>query len=530
MIFDRSINYYFLTNPEDYELLYDSMLEAWSKGVYNQAFLMDPIFIDYEKPETYLVAYGVYAFAVRFMSGPWADLKTRVKTGLKVSETLRNLESIIEGVQDVDEAVWMALIDTGVVGSSYGKAWIQTPHLDMSHVKLAVEQGKKEGALVLSGEKYKEYMKYFYQNMVITGTVYLTKLGFCRGKYPWGSITVSRTPEMYARIPIYGSYRSFEELTKVEKVGTITLKDCTVISAYPPVYESIPDSSPLKEEMKQYLPKPENIKNIEQGMPEGNEREYFYIYKGWVLQNAIENKLYLCSEETILRDYGLRAFTFNNSKAVPKLEYKQTLQEINKGLYDMANILGIPEQSIGKGHLALTVQKDYGRSSALAYYSSNCTEIVLYQNKGYGSFAHEWFHYLDNMMNREAFAKKGVYYTYASIAKAKQVLKRINPEEYELASNFFTSITKDDSNKSLVFYRESGKSGRPTYHKDPTEVLARVGSKVVMLKMKREGIQDSICFDNVGESYPHVPQGEEVKYLEPKIDWLIGRAKELGVV
>lgn len=532
MILNKDKNYYFLTNPYDYELLAKSLDKVESNLLDVDSILIYPLFCDYENPEYYKIAFAVYRLAGFYIKDMNRGIDM-IRLGLKTSEVLRNLESEVPNPENLEEATWKAITLTGIAGSSYGKMWFITDKLTKSQFREHMEGGWRSAEDIES--VYSEYINYFYKLAHISGTQYLTKLGFCDRERGWGIITVSNMPYDYRRkFSVYDSFRKFENLTKEEQEGAIPVSEEYLCVVYQPVFEIIPEDNPLKEEMRNYLPRPQNIELMRQGIPKGKEKAYFEIYKSWVMENAWENKFYLCSNETITRDYGLMKLTLPPKEKMTELEYKRAMQEINKGLYDMAEALGIPETSIGKGILKLKVEIVDMGSNTLAYYNPRTTEIVLHHKIGVGSFAHEWFHYLDNRLAKKAFTpeigSRIHFYTYSTKKNPKMLVMARMPEEGEEAVEFFRSITKDEKNHSLVYYRESGKTGSPTYHKDPTEILARVGSRIVRLKMNRQGIMESLCFDVGQDCFPHIPQNEEADYLEPKIDWLIEMAKELGAV
>lgn len=532
MILNKDKNYYFLTNPYDYELLAKSLDKVESNLLDVDSILIYPLFCDYENPEYYKIAFAVYRLARLYIKSMDSGIEM-IRLGLKTSEVLRFLESEVPNPENLEEATWKAITLTGMAGSSYGNLWFITDRLSKSQFREHMEKGWELAEHIES--LYNDYMGYFYKSAHVEGIQYLTKLGFCDTEKKWGRITVSNMPMDYKeKFFVLDSYRNFEDMTREEKEGAIPVSDENLCIVYQPVFDIIPDDNPLKEEMRCYLPRPENIDVMRKGIPKGNEKAYFDIYKGWVMENAWENKFYLCSDETITRDYGLMKLKLPPKERMTEMEYKRTMQEINKGLYDMAQVLGIPEKSIGNGILKLKVEIVNNSNVVLAYYNPNTTEIVLHHKIGVGSFAHEWFHYLDNRLAKKAFTPeigcRVHFYTYSTKKFPNRLLMSRIPEEGEEAVEFFRSITKDEKNHSLVYYRESGKTGSPTYHKDPTEVLARVGSRIVRLKMNRKGITSSLCFDVGQDCFPHIPQNEEADYLEPKIEWLIEKAKEVGAV
>lgn len=92
----------------------------------------------------------------------------------------------------------------------------------------------------------------------------------------------------------------------------------------------------------------------------------------------------------------LRAVQWGNS--VTDEERKHHLEKSSEALKDLADVLGLPDKMISfNGRLALAIGAR-GKGTALAHYESQKMIINLTRKSGVGSLAHEWGHFLDNIL------------------------------------------------------------------------------------------------------------------------------------
>ncbi|CAG36720.1 LPD5 domain-containing protein [Desulfotalea psychrophila] len=104
-------------------------------------------------------------------------------------------------------------------------------------------------------------------------------------------------------------------------------------------------------------------------------------------------------------------------------ERQMALNNAFDGLYDLANLLGIPPRAIslnGELSLAFGARGSGGKNAAMAHYEPGKVVINLTRKSGAGSLAHEWWHALDNHFGaRDAGAERGGYYMTAEVFAGK---------------------------------------------------------------------------------------------------------------
>ncbi len=93
---------------------------------------------------------------------------------------------------------------------------------------------------------------------------------------------------------------------------------------------------------------------------------------------------------------GMRGLQWGNS--VSDEERQHHLQKAAESFADLTDVLGLPaEMASFGGKLALAIGAR-GKGTALAHYEPSDKVINLTRNKGVGSLAHEWGHFLDEML------------------------------------------------------------------------------------------------------------------------------------
>lgn len=94
---------------------------------------------------------------------------------------------------------------------------------------------------------------------------------------------------------------------------------------------------------------------------------------------------------------------------IPDTEYEHHLRHAEMALYDLADVIGAtPKQMSLNGRLgmAFAARGRGGKRAAAAHYESGTKAINLTRFAGAGTLAHEWGHFLDNIM-AEVYGEKG---------------------------------------------------------------------------------------------------------------------------
>lgn len=94
--------------------------------------------------------------------------------------------------------------------------------------------------------------------------------------------------------------------------------------------------------------------------------------------------------------FGFKACEFGNY--LSQNDRQEAINLAYDGCAALAKMINIPDRMVGFDGLMALANGSRGSTSALAHYESDFRVINLTKKKGFGSFAHEWFHALDNAM------------------------------------------------------------------------------------------------------------------------------------
>ncbi len=111
--------------------------------------------------------------------------------------------------------------------------------------------------------------------------------------------------------------------------------------------------------------------------------------------------------EEYLKTFGIRAVEYGNYVAEDKESGDYHTRRCAEALSDLADILEIEDRQISfNGRLALAFGAR-GSGTASAHYEPVKTVINMTKFRGGGSLAHEWFHFIDNILYEVENEKKG---------------------------------------------------------------------------------------------------------------------------
>ena len=256
------------------------------------------------------------------------------------------------------------------------------------------------------------------------------------------------------------------------------------------------------------------------------------------------------TEKELLETFSLRAIEFGNY--VTQEERQIILNNAYDSFMDMCDVLGLDEKAIGfDGRLAIGFGSR-GKGRAKAHYEPDRAVINLTKTQGAGSFAHEWFHALDNHLmaaytdtdittsmasskfkqymeehpGTQDVGKGGIFDTLSMLENTKHVLmfkdfehtisneterqgswrassfieyentiasKRIRKEREINKMRVFMVETSKIIGERTDFYKsaqtlDEGRSGKKRYFSKPEEMLARAFEIYVFDKLKKAGI------------------------------------------
>lgn len=170
---------------------------------------------------------------------------------------------------------------------------------------------------------------------------------------------------------------------------------------------------------------------------------------------------------------NVRAVQFGNSVTDDEREYH--LKHVVEAFKDMAEVLGMDEKDVTiKGRLALAIGAR-GKSHAMAHYEPLSTIINLTRASGIGCLAHEWGHFLDDIMARQAknstnfdgWATDGGVKNMVDVSKLadeeKQKILNATPTGSEIVA---TIISKKGLPETHKYIYKPERIGYPFYRPD----------------------------------------------------------------
>lgn len=171
-------------------------------------------------------------------------------------------------------------------------------------------------------------------------------------------------------------------------------------------------------------------------------------------------------EKGLLTNFGLRGVQFGTS--VSDKDRKFHVDAANTAFADLADVLQMDPNDVSfKGRLALAIGAR-GSGVAMAHYEPDLAVINLTKFSGAGSLAHEWGHFLDNILARTS-KPTSAKTDYATTSKRSE-LAYYDPE----VSGALQELT------NALFYRtweDFDVSGRPAAERLKWLQLARRGGK-----------------------------------------------------
>jgi len=184
-------------------------------------------------------------------------------------------------------------------------------------------------------------------------------------------------------------------------------------------------------------------------------------------------------------DFQFKAIQYGNS--VPDDERQYHTKWALESMSDLAEITGIPvEQITARGKLAIAFGAR-GRSGAAAHYEPGMKIINLTRANGYGSLAHEWAHFMDNILSPDM--------SEHITLNPKTVQKEVNSSTIKVGS-----IYKHETRKGKKYITE-----RYYYDgKDSRYPFAKLSSG-----------QNEPDENSVHSNFYKFNKGESIKVLEP---------------
>ena len=225
------------------------------------------------------------------------------------------------------------------------------------------------------------------------------------------------------------------------------------------------------------------------------------------------------TSDEYLKAFGFRGVEFGNW--VPQAERQMYLNKSYDAIMDICSILGISPKAFSLGGKLAIAFGARGHSKAMAHYESSKQVINLTRMKGVGSFAHEWFHAIDNYLARENSGNTMEFVTEKHPTKRQEL--------YDAFNEFVSKMN------TLDYTRRSRRAG--DYWGSVIERAARMfesymytelGAKDIsspLLVDSHSVLSDEYLLDSDISSYP-IPTAEETRQIKPYLDKIFATIQE----
>ena len=225
------------------------------------------------------------------------------------------------------------------------------------------------------------------------------------------------------------------------------------------------------------------------------------------------------TSDEYLKAFGFRGVEFGNW--VPQAERQMYLNKSYDAIMDICSILGISPKAFSLGGKLAIAFGARGHSKAMAHYESSKQVINLTRMKGVGSFAHEWFHAIDNYFARENSGNTMEFVTEKHPTKRQEL--------YDAFNEFVSKMN------TLDYTRRSRRAG--DYWGSVIERAARMFESYIYTELGAKDISSPLLVDSHSvlsdeylvdsdiSSYP-IPTAEETRQIKPYLDKIFATIQE----
>lgn len=198
--------------------------------------------------------------------------------------------------------------------------------------------------------------------------------------------------------------------------------------------------------------------------------------------------------------FGFRGVQFGNYVEGPRRQ--SDLNRAYDSLMDMADVLKVPAKALslnGRLGLAFGARGKGGKNTAAAHYEPGQVAINLTKGHGAGSFAHEWFHALDNYFGQYDAAREGEITSGDKFMtsnnkrwpqwndKEKEYLHPVSQEVYDAFKGVVSAVHKSGMVNRA---RRLDEVRSKPYWSTDVEMAARAFERYVQDKAKAAGVEN----------------------------------------
>lgn len=210
--------------------------------------------------------------------------------------------------------------------------------------------------------------------------------------------------------------------------------------------------------------KPENVESVSRETKKKQTRKLDLAMESKVIR--VGGKSYAGAsvpdmQKKLSDDFQFKAVQYGNS--MPDTERQYHTQWTLESMSDLAEILNLPiEQITARGKLGVAFGargSGFQMPGAVAHYESNSKMINLTRANGYGSLAHEWGHFMDNILSPDMHG-------YITV-NPKFIEKEVNSSNIKVGSIYEHNVRKGKKYITERYYYDG---------KDPKYPFAKLNS------------------------------------------------------
>ena len=202
--------------------------------------------------------------------------------------------------------------------------------------------------------------------------------------------------------------------------------------------------------------------------------------------------------QKVLKDIGVADIQYGNS--MPDDEREHHTARAAEAFVDLADVLGVPDKSIGAGKLGLAFGAR-GRAGMLAHFEPSQNVINMTRANGAGSLAHEWAHFAD-WNHEESFG----YSSGDHSATGSTKLHKDVQQTWEKAKERITEAVR----KQYSYLQHEARWKKIKYWTSDVEMFARFTERLVQKRLHDQGRDNGYLVGLSKETHPFWPTDEEL--------------------
>lgn len=202
-----------------------------------------------------------------------------------------------------------------------------------------------------------------------------------------------------------------------------------------------------------------------------------------------------------------------------------------EAMTDLSEALGVPVEKLSfGGKLGISIGAR-GSGNASAHYEPS-SKVINITREGSGAFAHEYVHFLDNLIaeklnarvaekNRATKGGQFITNSWISPRNASPELDELNNRVRVFQNSLESFRSRMGKNLNSM---QIGRSKFDYYVNNNQELFARVGERIIQKKLEAKGMKNTYLSGSIGDNV--YPTDEELKTIEPAFDRLMESIKK----